>query len=464
MSRQRHIVPLLPTERRAIGSLASIYFLRMFGLFLILPVFALYAERLDGYTATLTGLAIGIYGLTQAGLQIPFGLASDRFGRKPVITVGLILFALGSVVAATSAHIYGVIAGRALQGSGAIAAVVMALNADLTREIVRTKAMAIIGMSIGAAFFAAMLGGPILNQWIGVPGLFWLTALLALGGLAVIHLITPDPVESRVHRDAEPVPEQLGQVLRDPQLLRLDAGIFLLHMILTALFIAVPLALRDRVGLPGAEHWKVYLPVMLLSIPAMVPFVILAEAKGRMKGVFLGSVAVIGLAQLALAWSHDGLWWIGGVLFAFFAAFNILEATLPSLISKLAPPDKKGSAMGVYSSGQFLGAFLGGSLGGFLLGQFGMTGVFVLTAVAAGVWLLIAAGMRAPVGISTYLLDIGVCNEAEASLLGKRLLEVEGVAEAVVVADDGVAYLKVYRRLLDEESLRAFAKAEANAD
>ncbi|MCP5141495.1 MAG: MFS transporter [Chromatiales bacterium] len=455
---------MLPTERRAIGSLASIYFLRMFGLFLILPVFALYAERLDGYTATLTGLAIGIYGLTQAGLQIPFGLASDRFGRKPVITVGLILFALGSVVAATSAHIYGVIAGRALQGSGAIAAVVMALNADLTREIVRTKAMAIIGMSIGAAFFAAMLGGPILNQWIGVPGLFWLTALLALGGLAVIHLITPDPVESRVHRDAEPVPEQLGQVLRDPQLLRLDAGIFLLHMILTALFIAVPLALRDRVGLPGAEHWKVYLPVMLLSIPAMVPFVILAEAKGRMKGVFLGAVAVIGLAQLALAWSHDGLWWIGGVLFAFFAAFNILEATLPSLISKLAPPDKKGSAMGVYSSGQFLGAFLGGSLGGFLLGQFGMTGVFVLTAVAASVWLLIAAGMRAPVGISTYLLYVGVCDEAEASLLGKRLLEVEGVAEAVVVADDGVAYLKVYRRLLDEESLRAFATAEANAD
>lgn len=460
MSRRRNIVPLLPTERRAIGSLASIYFLRMFGLFLILPVFALYAERLQGHTAMLTGLAIGIYGLTQAVLQIPFGLASDRFGRKPVITVGLILFALGSVVAATSTHIYGVIAGRALQGSGAIAAAVMALNADLTREIVRTKAMAIIGMSIGAAFFAAMLGGPILDRWIGVPGLFWLTALLALGGLAVIHLVTPDPRQSRVHRDAEPVPEQLGQVLRDPQLLRLDAGIFLLHMTLTALFIAVPLALRDRVGLPGDDHWMVYLPVMLLSIPAMVPFVILAEAKGHMKAVFLGAVAVIGLAQLALAWQHDGIWWIGGVLFAFFAAFNILEATLPSLISKLAPADKKGSAMGVYSSGQFLGAFVGGSLGGFMLGEFGLTGVFVLTAAAAGVWLLVAAGMRAPAGLSTYLLDVGVCDETEASQLGERLREVEGVAEAVVVADDGIAYLKVYQRLLDEESLRAMGVAE----
>lgn len=460
MSRHRNIVPLLASERWAIGSLAGIYFLRMFGLFLILPVFALYAERLDGHTAALTGLAIGIYGLTQAGLQIPFGLASDRFGRKPVITAGLIMFAIGSVVAATSTHIHGVILGRALQGSGAIAAAVMALNADLTREVIRTRAMAIIGMSIGAAFFAAMLGGPILSQWIGVPGLFWLTAALALLGLVVIHTITPNPVESRVHRDAEPVLGQLGQVLRDPQLLRLDSGIFLLHMILTALFIAVPLALRDQIGMPGGEHWKVYLPVMLLSIPAMVPFVILAEAKGQMKAVFLGAVGMIGLAQLALAWSHSDIWWIGAVLWGFFTAFNILEATLPSLISKMAPPDKKGSAMGVYSSSQFFGAFLGGALGGVMLGHFGVSGIFALTASAALLWLMIAVGMRAPAGLSNYLLQVGVCDEARASAMSARLLQITGVADAVVVAEDGVAYLKVNQRLLDEESLREFAVAD----
>ncbi|MCB1734972.1 MAG: MFS transporter [Gammaproteobacteria bacterium] len=451
---------MLASERWAIGSLAGIYFLRMFGLFLILPVFALYAERLDGHTAALTGLAIGIYGLTQAGLQIPFGLASDRFGRKPVITAGLIMFAIGSVVAATSTHIHGVILGRALQGSGAIAAAVMALNADLTREVIRTRAMAIIGMSIGAAFFAAMLGGPILSQWIGVPGLFWLTAALALLGLVVIHTITPNPVESRVHRDAEPVLGQLGQVLRDPQLLRLDSGIFLLHMILTALFIAVPLALRDQIGMPGGEHWKVYLPVMLLSIPAMVPFVILAEAKGQMKAVFLGAVGMIGLAQLALAWSHSDIWWIGAVLWGFFTAFNILEATLPSLISKMAPPDKKGSAMGVYSSSQFFGAFLGGALGGVMLGHFGVSGIFALTASAALLWLMIAVGMRAPAGLSNYLLQVGVCDEARASAMSARLLQITGVADAVVVAEDGVAYLKVNQRLLDEESLREFAVAD----
>lgn len=450
------VVPLIATEKRAISSLAGIYFLRMFGLFLILPVFALYAEELEGNTPLLTGVAIGAYGLTQALLQIPFGMASDRFGRKPLITAGLLLFALGSVVAAMSDHIMGVILGRALQGAGAIAAVIMALNADLTREEVRTRAMATIGMSIGAAFFIAMMAGPLLTGWIGVPGLFWLTAVLAILGLAVIHLVTPAPVSSHIHRDAQPVPAMIGEVIRDPQLLRLDLGIFFLHMILTALFIAVPLSLRDFVGMPGEQHWEVYLPVMVLSVAGMVPFVILAEGKGKMKPVFLTAVALLTLAQTGLIFWHHSLWHIGLLLWVFFVGFNVLEATLPSLISKTAPPDKKGTAMGVYSSMQFFGAFIGGVLGGWVLQEQGIGGVFLFTALAALVWLGVASGMNRPQPLSTYLLNVGDLDKVEASLLSEKLAEVTGVAEAVVVAEDGVAYLKVNRSVLDESNLEQF--------
>lgn len=459
---RKRVVPLIPTERRAIFSLAGIYFLRMFGLFLILPVFALYADELEGNTALLTGVAIGAYGLTQALLQIPYGMASDRFGRKPLITIGLLLFALGSVVAAMSDHIMGVILGRALQGAGAIAAVVMALNADLTREEVRTRAMATIGMSIGAAFFIAMMAGPLLTGWIGVPGLFWLTAVLAILGLAVIHLVTPDPVSSHVHRDAQPVPAMIGDVIRDPQLLRLDLGIFFLHMILTALFIAVPLSLRDFAGMSGDQHWQVYLPVMLLSVAGMVPFVILAEAKGKMKSVFLAAIAMLTIAQVGLYFWYQSLWYIGILLWVFFVGFNILEATLPSLISKTAPPDKKGTAMGVYSSMQFFGAFLGGVLGGWMLQEQGIAGVFLFTALATLLWFGVASGMRNPEPLTTYLLNVGDVDPVEAKLLSQKLAEVVGVAEAVVVVEDGVAYLKVNRAMLDESNLNPFSAQMAD--
>ncbi len=449
-----HRVPLVAAERRAIGSLASIYFLRMFGLFLILPVFALYAEELDGNTAALTGLAIGIYGLTQALLQIPFGLASDRFGRKPIITVGLLLFAAGSVVAAQSDTIMGVILGRALQGSGAIAAAIMALTADLTREQVRTQAMGTIGMSIGAAFFVALLGGPILTQWIGVPGLFWMTGALALCGLGIVHFITPNPVRSSRHRDAEPIPALFGKVLKDAQLLRLDFGIFVLHMILMAVFLTVPLALRDLGGLDSNDHWQVYLPVIVLSIAMMVPFVIVAEAKGKMKQVFMSAIAMVGLAQLGLFWWHESIWQIGLLLFLFFAGFNVLEATLPSLISKLAPADMKGTAMGVYSSSQFFGAFLGGAVGGLVMQYYGTDGIFIFTSIMSLLWLVVASGMIQPKPLSSYLLKTGKLDKVAASLLSKKLAGITGVVEAVVVAEDGVAYLKVDKKLLDEAAVK----------
>ncbi|MGD9392912.1 MAG: MFS transporter, partial [Chromatiales bacterium] len=281
------------TEKRATFSLAGIYGLRMLGLFLIMPVFALYAEELAGVTPLLVGLAIGIYGLTQALLQIPFGMLSDRIGRKPVIVGGLILFAIGSVVAAMSESITGVILGRALQGSGAIAAAVMALVADSTRESNRTKAMALIGISIGMAFMIALVAGPILYKSISVPGMFWMTAVLAVAGIVVILFVVPTPEQSTIHRDAEVVSGQVGRVLHNIELLRLDFGIFVLHLIMTALFLAYPLLLRDMGGIASEDHWTVYLPVLVLSIMLMVPFIIFAERKGKTKQVFLFAITAL---------------------------------------------------------------------------------------------------------------------------------------------------------------------------
>ena len=448
-------------ELRSAASMASIYALRMLGLFMILPVFALYAEELDGVTPALAGLAIGIYGMTQALLQIPFGLVSDRIGRKPVIVFGLLVFAAGSVLAALADSIFIVILGRALQGAGAIAAAVMALTADLIREEHRVKAMAIIGMSIGASFALAMVLGPVLNSWIGVPGIFWLTALLALAGIAALVWVVPNPVISRVHRDAEPVPAQFAAVLRDSQLLRLDFGIFSLHLILTATFVVLPLALRDVAGLPAAQHWQLYLPVLLLSLLLMIPFIIQAERHQRMKPVFIGAILVVAAAELALSEFHAGVWSIAVALFVFYAAFNLLEAILPSLIAKLAPPDSKGTAMGFYSSSQFFGAFVGGAAGGWLHGRYGLGAVHLFCGLVALLWLAVAIGMKSPRHLSTRLLRLGALDEAAARQLAQRISAVPGVAEAVVIAEDRVAYLKIDQQALDEKALDALAAAHA---
>ena len=386
---------LNPQERRATLGLAAIYGSRMLGLFLILPVFALYAEHLPSATPVLTGIAIGIYGLTQAALQIPFGLVSDRIGRKPVIVAGLILFTIGSVVAATADDIWMIIAGRAIQGAGAIAAAVMALLADLTREEYRTRAMATVGVTIGFSFTVALIAGPLFNAWIGVPGLFWLTAILALVAIAILLGVIPTPDKSSVHEEAEPVPGLFGRVLRNPQLLRLDLGIFCLHLVLTALFLAVPLELVDA-GLPVEEHAWLYLPVMVLGMGLMVPFVIKAEKGGKMKEVFLGAIGLLGLAQLGIYTMEGSLWGLAAALLAFFTAFNLLEATLPSLVSKLAPGQIRGTAMGVYSTSQFSGAFFGGLSGGWVHQHYGTSAVFVTSALITLIWLLAAQGMEVP--------------------------------------------------------------------
>ena len=442
------------TERRAAFGLAGIYGFRMIGLFLILPVFALYAQDLSGATPILVGLAIGIYGLTQALLQIPFGMLSDRIGRTPVIVTGLLLFAAGSVIAATADDIHWIIVGRAIQGSGAISAAVMALAADLTRESQRTKAMAMIGATIGLSFALALIMGPLLGEWVGISGIFWFTLAAALSGIVLLVLVVPTPRKQRFHRDTEPVPALLRRVAMDPQLLRLDWGIFSLHLMMTSLFLAFPLKLRDA-GLAPQDHSLFYLPVLALSLLAMVPFIVLAERHGRMKPVFLGAIGVLGLSVLGLYLGASGLWALGLLLWVFFTAVNLLEASLPSLVSKFAPADAKGSAMGIYSTSQFLGAFVGGAFGGWAHHAFGLEAVFLVSAVGAFVWLAVAAGMRPPRQLSSELRGLSGTDLDQVDELTAQLLAVPGVIEAVVVPEDGVAYLKVDRSGLQRSALDA---------
>lgn len=445
------------TEKRASASLAMIYALRMLGLFMILPVFAIYAEKLEGSTPLLIGVALGVYGLTQAIFQIPFGIASDRLGRKRVIAFGLLIFALGSVVAATADSMWGVIYGRALQGAGAIAAAIMALAADLTREEHRVKAMAMIGASIGLSFAFSLVAGPMIDAWVGVSGIFWITAVLALGGILVLYFGVPTPVRSRFHRDAEPIPAQFKTVLKNPELLRLDIGIFILHMVLTATFIVLPLVLRDEVGLETAKHWWIYLPVLFLAMAIMVPFIIVAEKKRRMKQIFSGAVLVLAASEFLLLMSDKSMVIVALALLIFFIAFNVLEATLPSLIAKTAPPDIKGTAMGVYSSFQFSGAFWGGLIGGWVYGEFGVNGVFFFAMLGLLFWFSIAATMKNPRYLASYMINVGPVDEQRARKLVGEITSVTGVAECVVIPEEGIAYLKVDNHAIDKQELKQFS-------
>lgn len=446
--------PMTRSEKRAVLSLAGIYALRMLGLFMILPVLALFAEQLEGSTPVLMGLAVSIYGLTQAILQIPFGILSDRYRRKTIIVIGLLLFALGSAVAALSTTIYGVLAGRALQGSGAISAAVMALVADLTQEVHRTKAMALIGATIGLSFGAAMTLGPLLAGYAGVPGIFWFTAALALGAVVVILYWVPEPQISKVHRDAEYVQAQFKEVWLNADLLRLNFGIFALHLMLTASFVVVPLMMRDA-GLPSKQHWMVYLPVLLTSMAAIIPFVILAEKKRRMKAVFLGAIATLFAANVALQQLQHSLIGIIAALWLFFCGFNLLEATLPSLISKTAPGNFRGTAMGVYSTSQFLGAFVGGAFGGWLYGHLDHGAVFLGSAGVALLWLLVAYAMQTPRYLANLLLPLHNIPPQRFAAFADALLALEGVAEVSLQKDEEVAYLKVDNHVLHKDRLQA---------
>lgn len=450
-------------EIRATGSLALIFATRMLGLFMIYPVFAVYAEDLPGATPATIGLALGIYGLAQGVLQIPFGWLSDRVGRRRIITLGLVLFAMGSVVAALAETIHGIILGRLLQGTGAVGAVILALTADLTRDRHRTRAMAFIGMSIGLSFAVAVVAGPILESLVGVPGIFWFTAGMGLVGIAVLFIGVPRPPAHKLHRDTEAVPALILRVLSDRQLLRLDFGILVQHAILTATFLGLPVLMRDA-DLSPARQWVLYLPVLAASVAIMVPLMIHAERRARLKGVFLLAVAAIALSQALLAlFGGGGLAVLVPVMILFFAAFNLLEATLPSLVSRLAPAGMKGTALGVYSSAQFLGIFLGGVLGGWVQGLFGLTGLFGFAAGLAVLWGLASLGMCNPGHVANRTVSLGRLRGLEPADACARLARVPGVLDVAVAPEDDSALLKVAVRELDEQALAVLLGDDASA-
>lgn len=444
-------------EKRSISGLSLIFALRMLGLFMILPVFSISAQQYSGSTPMLIGLAIGAYGLTQALLQIPFGMLSDRFGRKKIISLGLILFAIGSIVAAMASSIEMVIVGRLLQGSGAIAAAVMALTADLTRDEQRTKAMASIGISIGLSFSVALATGAALEHWIGLSGIFWATALMALLGLAVLHFWVPSPHRLISHRDIEPVPKQFKNVLANPQIMRLVFSIMVLHLLLTTSFFALPLALQNVAGLAKSQHALAYLPILLLAFVTMVPFIIIAEKKRKMKMVFLGAIAVLGLAQLGWALMPGSLVSILLFLWLFFTGFNILEASLPSMMSKLSPLENKGTAMGIYSSAQFLGAFIGGAMGGMLYANFGLDGIFYASSALIFIWLLLVLPMQAPRHYSNRIIHMNESALADIDVFINKLNAIKGVKETIVVPEEQVAYVKFSPDEINLSELESFA-------
>ncbi len=447
-------------EKRAAWSLASIFGLRIFGLFLILPVFALFAHDLHGATPALIGLTLGAYGLTQALLQIPFGLLSDRWGRKRSIALGLIIFAIGSLIAASADSIYGMFIGRMIQGAGAISAAVIALLADLTRDEQRTKAMAMVGISIGFIFMLSMMLGPLLDKFIGVRGIFLLTAAFALLAIAVLYKVTPSPIESNLHRDAQPVLGQISDVLADAQLRRLDFGIFALHAVLTALFVVVPFELIELGNLPKLAHWKIYVPVMLLAIVGTLPFLVLSHRKDKIQIVFLAAIALLATALLVLALSAGTAWeWLLLGLVLFFAGFNALEAMLPSLISQVAPAGCKGTATGVYNSAQFFGVFIGGTAAGSLSGQFDASAVFWFCLILALLWLAWVFIAPAFVLYDSQQFNIGIRSDSELSKLKQNLSDLQGVIEVSLTQGETTAYLKVDKQHFDSEQARALIGA-----
>lgn len=448
-------------ELRASMSLASIYGLRMLGMFLILPIFSIYAETLPGGDShLLIGLALGAYGLTQAIFQLPFGMASDRYGRKRMIYIGLVIFVIGSLIAGFAQDLYTVIIGRAIQGAGAVSAAVTALVADLTREEHRTKAMAMIGGTIGVTFALSLILGPALNQWIGIPGIFLLTGALAALAILDVKFLVPDPLISRFHSDAEAAPSKLKEVLKDTQLLRLNFGIFALHAAQMAMFVVVPFAIKQTSGMNENQHWQIYLPVMLVSFALMVPAIIYGEKRARLKQVFIGSIAVMLAAQLLFASSVDLFWGIVISLTAYFIAFNVLEASLPSIISKLAPAASKGTAIGVYNTSQSLGVFVGGVLGGYLSHFHGYSAVFIFCSVLMALWLLFALTMKAPPAVRSKMYHLDEMSPDRAKLLSAELAALPGVREAVVLPDEGIVILKVnMQQDWDEDSVLGLISA-----
>lgn len=446
-------------ELRAALGLAAIVFLRMFGLFMLLPVLALHLQDYPGATPMLIGVAVGGYGISQAALQIPFGALSDRVGRKPVIAAGLLIFSAGSLFAGHSVSIGGVIAGRILQGAGAVAAASMALAADLSRDEHRTKFMAILGISIGTAFLVGILAGPVLDVALGISGLFFVAAGLALSALFCLLAIVPNPGRKLRHADCETSLELAGSVLRRPQLLRLDFGVFCLHLNITALFVVLPVMLRDGYAIASQDHWRIYAPVLIASVAFMLPLVRRVDLPGYTKPIYLSMILTLALAQAMISLHPATITTLAALLVVFFVAFNVLEATLPALVSRVAPLAAKGTALGMFSTSQFCGAFVGGIAGGYLYQAFGSDSVFVLCSLSAAAWLVIAGPMQEPKRLQNRILGVGKLSASEIDRIREQLTQMHGMEEAIVNADEGVAYLRFDPEHIDAAALARFEAA-----
>lgn len=444
-----------PKEKKTALAVAAVFSTRMLGLFMIFPVFALFAQQeFKGITGFQIGLAMGIYGLTQAILQIPYGMLSDKYGRKPLILAGMFVFMIGSIVCAMADSINMMIVGRAIQGMGAVAAVLMATVADNVSERFRLRAMSIVGMTIGFSFTVSLVLGPILGGWFGVRGIFWTIAGLAALGMLMVIFMIPKIEHQIFQREAEADPSQFKDVLKNTELLRLNYGVFSLHASLTAMFVIIPIIISKTAHLSASTEWHLYLPVMLVSFILMVPFIIMAESKGKMKEVFVGAILTISLMQFGLGWFGTGFWPLFVLLMIFFTAFNLLEASLPSLIVKISPADKKGTASGVYSSSQFFGAAIGGALGGYFYQHYGFQGVFYFTGGITLAWALMAMTMKKPKNLSIASLPLtATYNEAQEQQLKQELLAYEGVEEVVIVEADQRVYFKIDRKKVNEAEL-----------
>jgi predicted MFS family arabinose efflux permease len=433
-------------ERRSTFALSSIFALRMLGLFMIIPVFSVAGQTYEYATPALLGLAVGIYGLTQAILQIPFSLIADRYSRKPLVVFGLLLFALGGAIAAMSDTIYGVIIGRAIAGGGAVSAVVMALLADVTREENRMKAMATMGMSIGVSFAVAFSLGPWLTGLVGISGLFWVTTIMGLAAISMLFLV---PKITRHHRNYQQgYLAQLKQVLKMGDLNRLHVSVFSLHLLLTAMFIYVPSQLIDFAKIPLNSHGWVYLPLLVISLFFAFPSIVLAEKYRKMRGIFLTAIGGIILGLGILIFGFESKYILLTGLGLFFIAFNVMEALLPSWLSKAAPIQSKATAMGVNASSQFLGAFFGGVTGGqLLLLNNTALGWSILTGLAI-VWLLISFGLAQPRYLSSMVLRLPEHKQTDEWT--SQLLAIRGIEEVVVMSDQQVAYVKVDKQQIDD--------------
>lgn len=432
-----------PFWYKSVFPIAAIFSFRMLGLFMLIPVFTVFASNLKHSTPALIGLALGAYGLSQGLLQMPFGMLSDRFGRKTMISIGLLLFAIGSLLGAASDSIYTMILARILQGTGAIGSVLIALIADLTPEEERTKAMAVIGMTIGLSFSLSMLLSPIITAHYGLSGIFYLTAVLAVLGLLLLHAVIPTPAKERFHIDSEARTSLLKTVLTNQHLLRLNAGIFFQHLILTATFFAIPLLLQQQIKAGNlSQQWLFYLPLLFFAFVFMIPFILIAEKKRKMKAVFLLSVSLTTLSQLSLIWLNQYWFAFCLAMFIYFIAFNILEASLPSLVSKQANPRSKGTAMGVYSSCQFLGIFVGGAMAGLIFQQFGSQGIFFVNSGIGLLWVIIASAMKPNQYLSTLILPYS--QEAiDEQAIRATLKNLTGIADIVISREEKVIYLRV---------------------